>query len=182
VVAVPGLIPNEVFFDHLAHRRFPVTIWIRRREELDYIVEPDVFHDFFGHVPLLFNPVFADYMQAYGEKGAEALTHDGVTMLARLYWVHGGVRPDPHARRRARVRRRHPVVHGELSYAIDSAVPNRIRFDPLRIMRTDYMIDSFQKSYFVLDSSTSCSARPAATSWRSTTGCALRRCCRPRRC
>ena len=73
IVAVPGLIPDEVFFDHLAQRHFPVTVWIRKPEELDYIVEPDLFHDFFGHVPLLFNPVFADYMQAYGEKGAEAL-------------------------------------------------------------------------------------------------------------
>ena len=152
LVAVPGLIPNEVFFDHLAHRRFPVTVWIRTRAELDYIVEPDIFHDFFGHVPLLFNPVFADYMQAYGEKGAEALTHDGVIMLARLYWYmveFGLIRTEEGLR----------VFgagilssHGELSYAIDSDVPNRIRFDPTRIMRTDYMIDSFQKTYFVLDS------------------------------
>jgi len=152
LVAVPGLIPNDVFFDHLAHRRFPVTVWIRTRAELDYIVEPDIFHDFFGHVPLLFNPVFADYMQAYGEKGAEALTHDGVTMLARLYWYmveFGLIRTEEGLR----------VFgagilssHGELSYAIDSDVPNRVRFDPTRIMRTDYMIDSFQKTYFVLDS------------------------------
>jgi phenylalanine-4-hydroxylase len=152
LVAVPGLIPNDVFFAHLAHRRFPVTVWIRTRAELDYIVEPDIFHDFFGHVPLLFNPVFADYMQAYGEKGAEALTHDGVTMLARLYWYmveFGLIRTEEGLR----------VFgagilssHGELSYAIDSDVPNRVRFDPTRIMRTDYMIDSFQKTYFVLDS------------------------------
>jgi phenylalanine-4-hydroxylase len=103
-------------------------------------------------VPLLFNPVFAEYMQAYGEKGAEALTHDGVTMLARLYWYmveFGLIRTEEGLR----------VFgagilssHGELSYAIDSDVPNRVRFDPTRIMRTDYMIDSFQKTYFVLDS------------------------------
>jgi phenylalanine-4-hydroxylase len=152
LVAVPGLIPNDVFFDHLAHRRFPVTIWIRRRDELDYIVEPDVFHDFFGHVPLLFNPVFADYMQAYGEKGAEALKHDGVTMLARFYWymVEFGLIRTPEGLRvfGAGIL----SSHGELSFAIDNPMPNRIRFDPTRIMRTDYMIDSFQKSYFVLDS------------------------------
>ena len=152
LVAVPGLIPNEVFFDHLAHRRFPVTVWIRTRAELDYIVEPDIFHDFFGHVPLLFNPVFAAYMQAYGEKGAEALKHDGVTMLARLYWYmveFGLIRTDEGLRAFGA-----GILssHGELSYAIESPVPNRIRFEPLRIMRTDYMIDSFQKTYFVLDS------------------------------
>jgi len=151
LVAVPGLIPNDVFFDHLAHRRFPVTVWIRRRDELDYIVEPDVFHDFFGHVPLLFNPVFAGYMQAYGEKGAEALTHDGVKMLARLYWymVEFGL-----IRTAEGLRAFGAGIlssHGELPYAIESLVPNRLRFDPARIMRTDYMIDSFQKTYFVLD-------------------------------
>jgi len=72
IVGVPGLIPDAVFYDHLAHRRFPVTVWIRTRAELDYLVEPDLFHDFFGHVPLLSDPVFADYMQAYGQRGVEA--------------------------------------------------------------------------------------------------------------
>jgi phenylalanine-4-hydroxylase len=152
LVAVPGLIPNDVFFDHLAHRRFPVTIWIRRRDELDYIVEPDVFHDFFGHVPLLFNPVFADYMQAYGEKGVEALAHDSVPILARLYWYmveFGLIRTADGLRAFGA-----GILssHAELPYAIESPVPNRIGFDPRRIMRTDYMIDDFQKTYFVLDS------------------------------
>ena len=68
IVAVPGLIPAAPFFDHLANRRFPVTNWLRTKEELDYIVEPDMFHDFFGHVPVLTQPVFADFMQMYGEK------------------------------------------------------------------------------------------------------------------
>ena len=84
VVGVPGLIPDAVFYDHLAHRRFPVTVWIRKRAELDYLVEPDLFHDFFGHVPLLSNPVFADYMQRYGQRGVEAGAH--IDLLARLYW------------------------------------------------------------------------------------------------
>lgn len=152
LVAVPGLIPNDVFFNHLANRRFPVTVWIRRREEFDYIVEPDVFHDFFGHVPLLFNPVFARYMQAYGEKGAEALAHDGVKMLARLYWYmveFGLIRTAEGLRAFGAGIISSPA---ELPYSVESPVPNRIRFDPTRIMRTDYMIDSFQKSYFVLDS------------------------------
>ena len=84
VVGVPGLIPDAVFYDHLAHRRFPVTVWIRTRAELDYLVEPDLFHDFFGHVPLLSNPVFADYMQMYGQRALEAGAK--IDLLARLYW------------------------------------------------------------------------------------------------
>ena len=86
IVAVPGLIPDDVFFAHLAKRQFPVTVWMRKPEELDYIVEPDLFHDFFGHVPLLFNPVFAGYMEAYGRKGPEALALNSVKLLARFYW------------------------------------------------------------------------------------------------
>src|SRR5690242_15861486 len=84
VVGVPGLIPDQAFYDHLAHRRFPVTVWIRKRSEIDYLVEPDLFHDFFGHVPLLGNPVFADYMQLYGQRGIEA--GPNIDLLARLYW------------------------------------------------------------------------------------------------
>ena len=84
IVGVPGLIPDVAFYDHLAHRRFPVTVWIHTRAELDYLVEPDLFHDFFGHVPLLTNKVFADYMQLYGQRGVEA--GGKIDLLARLYW------------------------------------------------------------------------------------------------
>ena len=86
IVAVPGLVPDAVFFDHLARRRFPSTCFIRRRDQLDYLQEPDVFHDICGHVPLLMNPVFADYMQAYGEGGLKALGLGHLERLARLYW------------------------------------------------------------------------------------------------
>jgi phenylalanine-4-hydroxylase len=85
IVAVPGLVPDDVFFAHLAHRRFPSTCFIRRRDQLDYIQEPDVFHDICGHVPLLMNPVFADYLQAYGEGGLKALGLGHLQRLARLY-------------------------------------------------------------------------------------------------
>lgn len=153
IVAVPGLIPEQTFFDHLAHRRFPVTVWIRRREELDYLVEPDVFHDFFGHVPLLTNPVFARFMQAYGEAGPKALaTPGGLRMLARLYWYmveFGLIRCSSGLR-----------VYGagilsskgETVFSVESPRPQRLRFDLLRVMRTEYRIDEFQHSYFVLDS------------------------------
>ena len=152
IVAVPGLIPDDVFFAHLAKRQFPVTVWMRKPEELDYIVEPDLFHDFFGHVPLLFNPVFAGYMEAYGRKGPEALALNSVKLLARFYWymVEFGLI------RTAKGLRAFGAgmlsSHSELAYSVESAEPNRVRFDLERIMRTDYKIDAFQETYFVLDS------------------------------
>ena len=153
IVAVPGLIPDQQFFDHLAERRFPVTVWIRRPEELDYLVEPDVFHDFFGHVPLLTNPVFARFMQAYGRAGAKAMqVPGGLTMLSRLYWymVEFGLILD-----RSGLRVYGAGIlssKGETVYSVESPEPQRLRFELVRVMRTDYRIDSYQQSYFVLDS------------------------------
>ncbi len=150
VVAVPGLLPDAAFFEHLANRRFPVTVWLRTPEEFDYIVEPDVFHDFFGHVPLLFDPVFADYLQAYGRGGLKADALGAIEMLARLYWytVEFGLIETP-----AGIRTYGAGIlssGGELPHSIESAEPNRIGFDLLRIMRTRYRIDSFQETYFVI--------------------------------
>ncbi|MDN0075253.1 phenylalanine 4-monooxygenase [Crenobacter sp. SG2303] len=152
LIAVPGLIPDEVFFEHLANRRFPVTWWIREPHQLDYLQEPDVFHDLFGHVPLLMNPVFADYLQAYGQGGMKAKALGALPMLARLYWytVEFGLIVTPNGLR----------IYGagivssqsESVYCLESASPNRIGFDLERIMRTRYRIDTFQKSYFVIDS------------------------------
>jgi len=153
IVAVPGLIPEQNFFAHLADRRFPVTVWIRRRDELDYLVEPDVFHDFFGHVPLLTIPAFARFMQAYGEAGPKALAIPGaLSMLSRLYWymVEFGLISTA-----AGLRVYGAGIlssKGETVYSIESAQPRRWRFDLLRVMRTEYRIDAFQQSYFVLDS------------------------------
>jgi phenylalanine-4-hydroxylase len=150
VVAVPGLVPDDVFFDHLAHRRFPAGHFIRRPHELDYLEEPDVFHDVFGHVPLLMNPVIADYMQAYGEGGLRAQSLGKLPQLARVYWytIEFGLVQQPDGLR----------IYGagiassasETVFALDDASPNRIRFDLHRVMRTRYRIDDFQESYFVL--------------------------------
>ena len=150
LVAVPGLVPDLVFFEHLAHRRFPVTVWLREPEEFDYIVEPDVFHDFFGHVPMLFDPVFADYIQAYGRGGIKAHELGAIEMLSRLYWytVEFGLIETP-----AGLRTYGAGIlssGGEISYCIDSADPNRIGFDLLRIMQTRYKIDTYQETYFVI--------------------------------
>jgi len=153
IVAVPGLIPEQVFFEHLANQRFPVTVWIRRRDELDYLVEPDVFHDFFGHVPLLTIPMFARFMQAYGEAGPKALAIPGaLRMLSRLYWymVEFGL-----IQTGAGLRVYGAGIlssKGETVYSLESPQPRRWRFELLRVMRTDYRIDAFQQSYFVLDS------------------------------
>ena len=86
VVPVAGLVPDDVFFNHLANRRFPAGAFIRPEDELDYLQEPDIFHDIFGHVPLLANPVFADFMVAYGKGGQRAMQLGRLANLARLYW------------------------------------------------------------------------------------------------
>lgn len=150
LVAVPGLVPDHTFFEHLANRRFPVTVWLREESEFDYIVEPDVFHDFFGHVPLLFNPVFAEHLQEYGKGGLKALKLDGLAFLARLYWytIEFGLIQSPEGLR----------IYGagilssggEVEYCLRNAQPNRIPFQVERVMRTQYKIDSYQETYFVI--------------------------------
>jgi phenylalanine-4-hydroxylase len=150
VVAVPGLVPDEVFFEHLAHRRFPAGNFLRRPEQLDYLSEPDVFHDVFGHVPMLMNPALADYMQAYGLGGLRAQQLGMLANLSRVYWYtvefglveqEGGLR-----------------LYGsgiassfqESVFCLDDPSPNRVRFDLERVMRTRYRIDDFQETYFVI--------------------------------
>jgi phenylalanine-4-hydroxylase len=151
IAAVPGLVPDAVFFGLLAQRRFPSTCFIRRRDQLDYLQEPDVFHDICGHVPMLMNPVFADYMQAYGEGGLKALRLGHLKELARLYWytVEFGLIATPEGLR----------IYGsgilssagESVYCLDDPRPNRLRFDLRRVMRTQYNIDRYQETYFVIN-------------------------------
>ncbi len=152
IVAVPGLIPDDAFFTHLANRRFPVTVWLRNPEEFDYIVEPDVFHDFFGHVPLLFDRVYADHLHEYGKGGLKAMRLDAVKMLARLYWYtieFGLIKVDSQIRAYGAGLL---SSGGELAYCIDDPRPERLPFDLERIMRTGYEIDRYQSRYFVIDS------------------------------
>jgi phenylalanine-4-hydroxylase len=150
VVAVPGLVPDEIFFDHLANRRFPAGSFIRTPDALDYLEEPDVFHDVFGHVPMLMNPIIADYIQAYGEGGLRARRLGVLEQLARVYWYtvefglvqqHEGLRIYGSG-----------IVssYSETLFALDDASPNRIGFDLMRVMRTRYRIDDFQETYFVI--------------------------------
>jgi phenylalanine-4-hydroxylase len=151
VVAVPGLIPDLAFFRLLADRKFPAGFWIRKPEQIDYIEEPDIFHDVFGHVPLIMQPIYADYLEAYGKAGLVAAEHGALKYLARLYWytvefglaqtqdglriVGAGIASSP----------------GETIFALESSSPNRVGFDIGRVMRTLYRIDDFQETYFVLE-------------------------------
>ncbi len=151
IVAVPGLVPDAIFFDHLANRRFPATNWIRRPAEMDYLQEPDVFHDVFGHVPLLMNPVYADYLQAYGRGGLKALRLGALAKLARLYWYtveFGLIRTEDGLRIYGS-----GIVssRGETRYCLEDPRPRRIAFDLMRLMRTEYRIDDFQQCYFVIN-------------------------------
>ena len=151
IVAVPGLVPDDVFFDHLANRRFPAGNFIRGAHELDYLQEPDVFHDVFGHVPMLMNPIIADYIQAYGAGGLRARDLGVLPNLARVYWytVEFGLVQQADGIR----------IYGsgiassyvESIFSLDDPSPNRIGFDLERVMRTRYRIDDFQETYFVLD-------------------------------
>ncbi len=152
VVAVPGLVPDEVFFALLAERRFPAGRFIRGRAQLDYLEEPDVFHDVFGHVPMLTDPVFADYMVAYGKGGLRALGFGHLRNLARLYWYtveFGLLRSDAGLR-----------IYGagivssatETRYALFDPKPPRVGFSLPRLMRTPYRIDDVQDMYFVVPS------------------------------
>lgn len=152
VVPVTDLVPDDIFFDHLANRRFPAGAFIRPEEEFDYLEEPDIFHDIFGHVPLLANPVFADFMEAYGKGGNRALELGQLKNLARLYWytvefglirtadglrIYGaGILSSPH----------------ETVFSLEDDSPNRVGFDLERLMRTKHIIDDFQQTYFVIDS------------------------------
>lgn len=152
VVAVPGLVPDDVFFEHLANRRFPAGRFLRTRAQIDYLQEPDIFHDVFGHVPMLADPVFADYMQAYGQGGLRSVRFGALHKLARLYWytVEFGLVRDGESLR----------IYGagivssrtESLFALDDPSPNRIGFGLERLMRTRYRIDDFQETYFVIDS------------------------------
>ncbi|MEM8988110.1 MAG: phenylalanine 4-monooxygenase [Pseudomonadota bacterium] len=152
LVAVPGLIPNDVFFRHLANRRFPICRWLRRADEMDYLVEPDIFHDFFGHVPLLSNPVFADYMAEYGRQGEIAIGLGADHILARLYWYMAefGLISTPNGLRAFGAGML--SSSGETVYSVESPQPNRVRFDVERVMGTSYMVDDYQKTYFVIES------------------------------
>lgn len=147
---VPALIPFDRFFYLLANRRFPAATFIRRREELNYLQEPDIFHEVFGHCPLLTNQAYADFTHTYGKLGLEA-NHEDRVMLARLYWftIEFGLIATPLGIK----------AYGggilssinETVYSVDSDIPQRKAFNALEALRTPYRIDIMQPLYFVLN-------------------------------
>ncbi len=152
VVPVPMLIPDHVFFWHLANRRFPAGNFIRTRETFDYIQEPDVFHDVFGHVPMLTDPVYADYMQEYGRAGWKAMRFNRLKSLGALYWytVEFGLIQEADGIKAYGA----GILSGptEVVYAVEARSPNRIMLNVDRVMRTDYVISDLQPTYFVIES------------------------------
>jgi phenylalanine-4-hydroxylase len=151
VVAVPGLIPSRPFFQMLANRQFPAGTFIRSREQLDYLEEPDIFHDVFGHVPLLTNPAYADYMNEYGRIGLDAVENKGVKFLARLNWytIEFGLIRKPEG---IRIYGAGIVSsYGEAKYVAEDPSAHQLAFNLDRVLRTGYYIDDFQAAYFVVD-------------------------------
>jgi phenylalanine-4-hydroxylase len=151
VTGVPALIGFTEFFQLLANKQFPVATFIRTREDFDYIQEPDVFHEVFGHTPPLTDNRFAAFCEAYGKAGLAADAKDHF-MLARLFWFtveFGMVHTDEGIRAYGSGIMSSP---GELTYAVESDIPERKSFDPVDVLRTPYRIDIFQPIYFVIDS------------------------------
>lgn len=152
IVPVKGFIPEDLFFRFLSERKFPATCFIRKFDQLDYLEEPDIFHDIFGHIPLLINPIFADFMQEFGFKGLEAIELNMLEFAATLYWftVEFGLISTSNGLR----------IYGagilsskaETIYSLESNIPRRIKFDFARVIKTKYDIDSLQKTYFVIES------------------------------
>jgi phenylalanine-4-hydroxylase len=150
----PGLLPDAQFFALLARRRFPVTSWIRKADELDYIVEPDIFHDFVGHVPLLTQPDYAGFLEAYGHLGLRAERRGQLTPLARFYWymVEFGLIAERDGVSASGLRAYGAGIlssRSETLHALSEA-PRRLRFDMARVLRSAYRIDDLQPTYFVI--------------------------------
>ncbi len=151
VVSVPGLVPDDIFFGHLSRRRFPAGNFIRSAAQLDYLEEPDVFHDVFGHVPVLAQPQVADFIQKLGEAGLRASELGAMHRLARLYWhtIEFGL-----AREEGELKIYGAGIassFGEAGYSLESPAPRRLPFDLRQVMRTRYRSDALQACYYVVD-------------------------------
>ena len=153
IYVVPGLIDNKPFFEHLSNREFPSSTWLRKKSQLEYLEEPDMFHDIFGHVPLLANLHFANFLSELAGIALENIENDwAVEILSRLYWytVEFGLIKEGDGLK----------VYGagilsssgETQYSIDSDIPVRMPYDVKKIFQTPYIKDKFQEQYFVIDS------------------------------
>ena len=158
VVAVPGLIGNRDFFELMADHQFPATTWVRRADQLDYIQEPDMFHDTFGHVPVLTNQAFCDFLAALSRIALSHIESDeAIEMISRLYWytVEFGLIQEPDESGKTALRIYGGGIlssPGETIYALESDIPKRTPYDVQTLLQTSYVIDRFQEQYFVIDS------------------------------
>lgn len=153
VVVVPGLIDNKPFFEYLHNCKFPASTWLRRLEELDYLEEPDMFHDIYGHVPLLTNQPFCDFLSGLAGIALKHIENEwAVEMLSRVYWYtveFGLIKKDDKLE-----------IYGagilssagESVYSLESDKPARVPYDVARLLQTPYIKDKFQETYFVINS------------------------------
>jgi len=154
---VPGYLPQKAFFACLARRQFPTTVLIRPREVMDYLPEPDIFHDVFGHVPLHADPVFADFLQTYGKAALMCEDPYHIERLGRLFWFtveFGLIKEDG----RLKIYGSGLVSsHGESKWALEGdpetgKQPERRPFDLEQVCDTSFEIDHYQPIYYVLES------------------------------
>lgn len=150
VQPVPALIPFGRFFGMLAEKTFPAASFIRRREHFDYIEEPDIFHELFGHAPLLTDPRFAGFSQAIGQAGLRAEAKD-YSWLIRLYWftIEFGLVVEAGQHKALGSGLASSVT--ELPWSVQAKGPERRPFDIIDILRTPYRIDIHQPIYFVIE-------------------------------
>lgn len=152
VAPVPGLVPDDIFFKLLSERRFPSTCFLRDPDHIDYLQEPDIFHDVFGHLPLLIQPVFADYMEYFGKKALEAYHRGELARASRLYWytTEFGLIKTPKGLRTYGA----GIVSSfkETQYCVEDPTPIRLPFNLERVFQTTYRIDDLQENYFVIES------------------------------
>jgi len=153
VCAVEGLIPNRLFFELLANHNFPATTWLRRRDQLEYLPEPDMFHDTFGHVPMLSNQAFCDFLASLSLIALQHIeSEEAIAMISQLYWytVEFGLIQEADGLRIYGGGILSSV--GETTHSLFSPVPERIPYDVKQVLKTPYIIDHFQEQYFVIES------------------------------
>ena len=152
IYAVPGIVADALFFDLMANKKFPATTWVRKMSELDYLEEPDMFHDVFAHIPLLANQAFVDFLQAISKFGQEWIDDEwAIHLLSRIYWFtieFGLIREDGEVKIYGA-----GVLSssGETKYSLSNE-PNHFEYDIDKILDTPYRKDNMQKDYFIIDS------------------------------
>jgi phenylalanine-4-hydroxylase len=152
IYAVPGIVEDDLFFDLMANKKFPATTWVRKMSQLDYLEEPDMFHDVFAHIPLLANQAFVDFLQAISKFGHEWINDPwAIHLLSRIYWftIEFGL-----IRENGKLRIYGAGIlssSGETKYSLSNE-PQHFEYDVDQILDTPYRKDKMQDCYFIIDS------------------------------